>query len=49
MHSRILARESFLNSKIASERFKKPYRLDITASSGGLLTYVKVVIINKDI
>ena len=33
--------ESFLNSEIALEGFKKPYRLDITASSGGLLIYHK--------
>ena len=33
--------ESFLNSETALERFKKPYQLDVTASSGGLLIYVK--------
>ena len=33
--------ESFLNSEIALEGFKKPYRLDVTASSGSLLNYVK--------
>ena len=33
--------ESFLNSEIALEGFKKPYRLDLTASSGGLLINVK--------
>ena len=33
--------ESFLNSEIALEGFKKPYRLDVTASSGGLLIYIK--------
>ena len=26
---------------MALERFKKPYRLDVTASTGGLLVYVK--------
>ena len=36
--------ESFLNSKIALERFKKPYRLDVTASIGGLLIYVKAIL-----
>ena len=29
--------ESFLNSKFALERFKKPYWLVVTASSSGLL------------
>ena len=33
--------ESFLNGEIALEGFKKPYRLDVTASSGGLLIYAK--------
>ena len=33
--------ESFLNSEIALGGFNKPYRLDVTASSGGLLIYVK--------
>ena len=33
--------ESFLNSEIALQGFKKPYRLDVTASSGSLLNYVK--------
>ena len=33
--------ESFLNGEIALEGFKKPYRLDVTASSGGLLIYSK--------
>ena len=32
---------SFLNSEIAFEWFKKPYRPDVTASSQGLLIYVK--------
>ena len=29
--------ESFLNSETALEGFKKPYRLDVTTSNGGLL------------
>ena len=33
--------ESFSNGEIALEGFKKPYRLDVTASSGGLLIYAK--------
>ena len=33
--------ESFLNSEIVLEGFKKSYGLDVTASSGGLLIYVK--------
>ena len=33
--------ESFLNGEIALEGFKKPYRLDVTASSGGPLIYAK--------
>ena len=33
--------ESFLNSGIALEVFKNPYRLDVNASSDGLLIYVK--------
>ena len=33
--------ESFLNGEIALEGFKKPYRLDVTASSGGILIYAK--------
>ena len=33
--------ESFLNGEIALEGFRKPYRLDVTASSGGLLIYAK--------
>ena len=39
--------ESFLNSEIALEGFKKPYRLDVTASSGGLLIYVKASLPSK--
>ena len=39
--------ESFLNSEIALERFKKPYRLDVIASSGGLLIYVKASLPSK--
>ena len=33
--------ESFLNSEIVLEGFKKSYGLDVTVSSGGLLIYVK--------
>ena len=33
--------ESFSNGEIALEGFKKPYRLDVTASTGGLLIYAK--------
>ena len=33
--------ESFLNSEIVLDGFEKPYRLDVAASSGGLLIYVK--------
>ena len=41
--------ESFLKSEIALEGFKKPYRLDVTASSGGLLIYVKASLPSKTI
>ena len=36
--------ESFLNSETALERFKKPYRLDVTASNDGLLIYVNLTL-----
>ena len=36
--------KSFLNNGIALEGFKKRYRLDVTASSGGLLIYVKTTL-----
>ena len=36
-----------LNSEITLDGFKKPYRLDITASSGGLLIYVKASLLSK--
>ena len=39
--------ESFLNSEIAMDGFKKPYRLDVTTSSGGLLIYVKASLPSK--
>ena len=39
--------ESFLNSKIALDGFKKPYQLDVTASSGGLPIYVKASLPSK--
>ena len=34
--------EPFFNSEIALDGFKKPYRLDVTASGGGLLTTSKL-------
>ena len=39
--------ESFLNGEIALEGFKKPYRLDVTASSDGLLICVKVSLLSN--
>ena len=39
--------ESFLSSEIALDGFKKPYRLDVSATSGGLLIYVKVNLPSK--
>ena len=39
--------ESFLNGEIAMDGFKKPYRLDVTTSSGGLLIYVKASLPSK--
>ena len=39
--------ESFLNSEIVLDGFKKPYRLDVSASSGGLLIYVKTNLPSK--
>ena len=41
--------ESLLNSETALDGFKKPYRLDVTASSGGLLIYVKASLPSKSI
>ena len=41
--------ETFLNSEIALDGFKKPYRLDATASSRGLLIYVKASLPSKTI
>ena len=40
--------KSFLNSEIALEGFKKPFRLDIIASKGDLLIYVKTWNYNKN-
>ena len=39
--------ESFLNKEIALEGFKKPYRLDVTAYSGGPLIYAKASLPSK--
>ena len=39
--------ESFLNEEIAFEGFKKPFWLDVTASSSGLLIYVKARLSSK--
>ena len=39
--------ESFLNSEIELEGLKKPCRLDVTASSGGPLIYVKASLLSK--
>ena len=36
-----------MNSEIALDGFKKPYRLDVSASSGGLLIYVKTNLPSK--
>ena len=39
--------ETFTESQFLLNRFSKPYRLDITSSSGGLLTYVNSNIPSK--
>ena len=39
--------ESFVNSEIAFEGFKKPHRSDVTASSGSPLIYVKASLPSK--
>ena len=39
--------ESFLNSENALKGFKKPYRLDVTASSSRLLIYVNASLPSK--
>ena len=39
--------EWFLNSEIALKGFKKPYQLDVTVSSSGLLIYVKASLPSK--
>ena len=41
--------ETFLNCEITLEGFKKPYRLDVTESSGGLLICVKASLPSKTI
>ena len=33
--------ELYLNGEITLEGFEKPYRLDVTASNGGFLIYIK--------
>ena len=39
--------KSFLKSEIVLDGFKKPYRLDLTTFSGGLLVYIKASLPSK--
>ena len=41
--------DTFPKGQFLIEGFKQPYRLDVTANSGGLLVYLKEGIISKEL